>query len=57
MNELKEARVAAGLSQAAMAELMQIPKRTIEDWEAGRRNPPPYVKRLIIKELEAMKKE
>lgn len=56
MNEIKEARIAAGLSQAAMAELMQIPKRTIEEWEAGRRTPPPYVKRLIIKELEAMKK-
>lgn len=49
---LKEARLAAGLTQQAMSDLLEIPKRTIEDWEAGRRKCPPYVERLVIKELK-----
>ncbi len=48
---LKEERLNAGLTQQQMSELMEIPKRTIEDWEAGRRKCPPYVERLVIKEL------
>lgn len=55
MNEFKEARTAAGLTQAKMAEIMLIPKRTIEDWEAGKHTPPPYVKRFVLKELEEIK--
>lgn len=57
MSEIKDARLAAGLSRSAMSERMQIPVRTIEDWESGKRNPPDYVKRLIIKELAEIKKE
>ena len=49
---LKEARLAAGLTQQAMSDLLEIPKRTIEDWEAGRRKCPPYVERLVLKELK-----
>ena len=49
---LKEARLAAGLTQQAMSELLEIPKRTIEDWEAGRRKCPSYVERLVLKELK-----
>ena len=59
MNEFKQARLAAGLTQQAMSDLMLIPKRTIEDWECDRRNPPPYVKRFVLNELaqiERMKK-
>ena len=48
---IKEARLAAGLTQQSMSELLEIPKRTIEDWEAGRRKCPPYVERLIVQEL------
>ena len=49
---LKEARLVAGLTQQAMSDLLEIPKRTIEEWEAGRRKCPPYVERLVIKELK-----
>ena len=49
---LKETRLAAGLTQQAMSDLLEIPKRTIEDWEAGRRKCPPYVERLVLKELK-----
>lgn len=48
---LKEARLAAGLTQKAMSDQLEIPKRTIEEWEAGRRKCPPYVERLVLKEL------
>lgn len=56
MNNLKEARQAAGLSQAKMASLFEIPKRTIESWEAGERKPPVYVEKLIIEKLMQMKR-
>lgn len=48
---IKEARVAAGLSQASMSELLEIPKRTIEDWERGKSKPAPYVEKLVIEKL------
>ena len=48
---IKEAREYANLTQAKMSELLEIPKRTIEDWENERRKPPIYVEKLIVKEL------
>ncbi len=48
---LKEARKAACLTQQEMSQLLEIPKRTIGSWEDGSRKCPPYVERLIIKEL------
>lgn len=53
----KEARLAAGLTQQAMADLFEMPKRTIENWEAGKRTPPPYVQRLVLAELKRIAKE
>lgn len=44
---IKELRQSTGLSQSAFSERFEIPRRTIEDWEAGRRNPPTYVTKLI----------
>lgn len=49
--EIRKWRKNAKLSQAGMSKKMDIPKRTIEEWEAGRRTPPAYVERLVIKEL------
>lgn len=54
---LKQARKSAELSQQGMAGRMLIPKRTIEDWEAGRRTPPEYVQRFVLNELEQIKDE
>lgn len=51
MNEFKEARMEAGLTQQQMADLMEIPLRTIQDWERERRSPPPYVRRFVLNEL------
>ena len=56
MNKLKEARVAAGLTQAgACATCYDIPKRTWEDWESGRRKPAPWAEKLIIEKLSKTK--
>lgn len=49
---IKEARLKAGLTQQAMSDLMMIPRRTIQDWEAEKRKCPPYIERFILKELE-----
>lgn len=54
---LKNARKAAGLTQKEMADIMLIPKRTIEDWERGSREAPPYVQRFVLNELESLKKQ
>lgn len=40
---IKELRSQTGLTQQAMSDLLHIPKRTIENWEAGSREPPQYV--------------
>lgn len=34
-----------------------IPKRTIGDWETGKRTPPTYVEKLVIRELERIATE
>lgn len=54
---IKEAREQAGLSRAEMSRLFEIPVRTLEEWDAGRRTPPPYVEKLIIEKLQSMRKE
>ena len=37
MNKIKDARIAAGLSQKKMSQILEIPVRTIQDWEGGKR--------------------
>ena len=32
-----------------------LPIRTLEDWDAGKSSPPPYVAKLIIEKLQSMK--
>jgi transcriptional regulator with XRE-family HTH domain len=52
--KLRAARLGAGLTQQRMADLMLIPKRSIENWEAGGRTPPPYVQRFVLNELQSL---
>jgi transcriptional regulator with XRE-family HTH domain len=54
--QFKAARKAAGLTQEEMLAAMDIPRRTVQDWENGRMVPPPYVQRLVLEKLESMKK-
>ena len=46
-NKIKEIRANTGLSQARFGEAYHIPKRTVQDWESGRRTPPDYVVDLL----------
>jgi DNA-binding XRE family transcriptional regulator len=50
-SKIKEARLRAGLSRADMSKQFDIPARTLEDWESGRRKPPAYVEKLIVDKL------
>lgn len=38
--EIRELRTAHGLTQVQFGELVDAARRTVEDWEAGRRNMP-----------------
>lgn len=44
---IKEIRKQTGLSQAKFSERYNIPKRTIENWESGKNEPPEYVVDLL----------
>ncbi len=52
----KTARTAAGLTQKAISAAMLIPIRTIQEWEGGKRTPPPYVQRFVLNELQSLGK-
>jgi len=54
-SKIKEMRINAGLSRAEMSRRLEIPVRTIEEWESGRRTPPVWAEKLIIEKLESMK--
>lgn len=54
-DEVKAARKAAGLTQAKMNQLMKVPMRTIQSWEAGDRIPPEYVQILVLEKLKQIK--
>lgn len=52
---IKNNRIAAGMTQEEFSELFEIPIDTVKNWDSGRREPPLWAKKLIIKELERMK--
>jgi DNA-binding transcriptional regulator YiaG len=47
LNEVVQARQKTGLSQAQFAEALHISKRTLQDWEQGRRSPSGAAQALI----------
>ena len=53
--QFRAARKAAGLTQQGMEDQMQIPRRTVQDWEKGLMTPSPYVQRLVLNELDRLK--
>ena len=46
-SDLKAVREKYGYSRAAFGRLFDIPVRSLEDWDAGRRKMPDYLKILI----------
>ena len=47
INILIETREQLGMNRTEFSHYMDIPLRTLEEWEAGRRQMPDYVLRLI----------
>lgn len=46
--DFKRIRLYSGLTQKEFSRIFNIPLRTIENWESGKRNPPDYVYNLIM---------
>lgn len=46
-NEVIQARQSAGMTQAQFAEALSISKRTLQEWEQGRRSPSGAAQALI----------
>ncbi len=53
-NPIKYARKKAGLNIKKRSELLGVPYRTVQDWNAGRRMPPGWVQRLIVEKIESV---
>lgn len=49
---IKELRLSARMTQREFAGYFNIPLRTIENWETGKRNPPEYLIELIRYKLK-----
>lgn len=49
---IKEARIEYGLTQKEFSEITEIPLRTIENWESGKRTPSPWVEKMVYKYLK-----
>lgn len=47
VSPVTEARMKTGLSQSAFADMIGISKRTLQEWEQGRRQPSKAAKTLI----------
>lgn len=54
-SEIKKAREKLGISRAQMSRIFEIPIRTLEDWESGKRIPTHWAEKLIIEKLESMR--
>lgn len=46
--DFKSIRLKYGFTQKEFSRLFNIPLRTIENWESGKRRPPDYVFNLIM---------
>ena len=56
MPDIRTLAADAGLSLRTLALRFGIPYRTVQDWAAGRRTPPPYVLRLLEEALRPGKR-
>ena len=49
---IKQLRESVWMNRKEFSQHTGIPVRTLEDWEASRRNPPEYIPRLIAYQLK-----
>lgn len=52
---IKEARVQVGLTQQGLSDWLDIPKRTIEDWDSGKSQPKEWVRKILIEKIFSYK--
>lgn len=52
MSKIRDARTKAGLTMKELSERTGVPYRSLQNWESEERTPPPYVEKMILKELE-----
>lgn len=52
--EIKRIRAEYQLTQKQLSELTGIPRRTIEDWETGKRNPPDWLPKMLAAYLSTI---
>ena len=50
--KIKEVRSEYKITQQELSDLTEIPKRTIENWESGKRKPSPWVEKLLKSHLK-----
>ena len=51
MSRIREARIKSGLTMKELAEETGVPYRSLQNWESEERTPPPYVEKMILREL------
>ncbi|MCI8963756.1 MAG: helix-turn-helix transcriptional regulator [Eubacterium sp.] len=56
ITDMRKWRMNAGISQAEMGKILDIPKRTIENWESGKNTPPQYIINLVTEKLIQLSK-
>ena len=49
--KIKETRAEYHVTQKELSEITEIPLRTIENWESGKRKPSPWVEKMIVENL------
>ena len=48
---IEEARKQKGMSRREVSEWLEIPYRTLSNWETGVRSCPPYIEKLIVDKI------
>ena len=54
---IEDARKSCGMSRKDVAEWLEIPYRTLTNWENGERQCPPYIEKLIVEKILTGKTE
>lgn len=57
MTEIAQICTEYNLNQTELSKRFEIPLRTVQDWHAGRRNPPDYVVRMVNEILDRARKD
>jgi DNA-binding transcriptional regulator YiaG len=47
-DEIRTVRKGLGLTQSSFADALGVSLRTVEEWEAGRNVPPPYLRLALV---------